>query len=196
MVGLNIFFVSHIEIQMCVALCRCVYAVLVVFSCTNPFIHSLVHLFRELCSVHQQNARKKTTSRKNPPLTFFISTSCTRVLWRIIMFNYSFITYDNQGNKSIVRIVRMAYQRKNWRQRFTWTRSRECALHTHTHTHIYLFCARLLNQDIYRENNVQNFPVFFAPRQFQSFSLPSYFSAYFILNMNAPMSSFNYCQHK
>lgn len=36
--------------------------------------------------------------------SFYIRES--RVLWRIIMFNYSFITYDNQENKSMMRIVR------------------------------------------------------------------------------------------
>lgn len=39
MVGLNIFFVSHIEIQMCVALCRCVcYA-------GGFFMHKSIHSF-------------------------------------------------------------------------------------------------------------------------------------------------------
>lgn len=79
--------------------------------CTNfPPILS-VHLFLQVSWKRHRRLRCLRFRRSLHQNTYFphFHFLHTRVLWRIIMFNYSFITYDNQGNKSMVRIVRIEH---------------------------------------------------------------------------------------
>lgn len=116
--------------------------------CTNfPPILS-VHLFLQVSWKRHRRLRCLRFRRSLHQNTYFphFHFLHTRVLWRIIMFNYSFITYDNQGNKSMVRIVRIEHntliqQRRERerekkspeRQRFRWLcwSNWLCARHFH-----------------------------------------------------------------
>lgn len=147
-------------------------------------IHSFFHLFTCFCELHSIQQQNTRYTRKKSTLTFFISTSCTQEFYEelLCLIIHSF-TYDNQGNKSMVRTHRewQTSIKTNGNDFFVRVSARTC-----TYNHFVLvFKSRYLP----RENNVQNFPFL----HFDNFPSTTLFLVLCIIDVNAPLSSFNHC---